>query len=76
MYCKIFTEIPMSMTHRAEENRLHEPRVNVEFSFRPFEKIAPHFYNELPDAVKNSGNLETLKKDPKTHLFTLVLVPS
>ena len=50
---------------------LDEPRAVLERSFaaRSFSYTAPRLYNRLPQYIRQSGTLETFKRQLKTFLF-------
>ena len=50
--------------------RLLEPRTKLKtFASRAFSVIGPRWWNQLPNHVKNCGNLTDFKKSLKTYLY-------
>ncbi len=55
-----------------QQNNLYVPRTNTDTGARAFSVLGPKLWNDLPSDIKNSSNLNTLKRKLKEKLLTSV----
>ena len=60
----------VSLRHSDDPYRLDEPRSATNTGARAFERSAPRLFNRLPIEVKASPNVNTFKRNLKTHIFS------
>ena len=62
-------EVSNRETRSCNENNVHVPSVNVEFTKRCFSYIGAIKWNTLPDSLKKCSSLDVFKKEARKYFY-------